>query len=259
MDKVTVAIHQPNFFPWLGFFDKMAKSDVFVLLDDVQFPKTGGTYTNRVELLLNGKRSWLTAPKDRDYRGVRTILEMRFAEQEDWRHRIIHSLSLNYGKHPCFCEAMEVLEPLVRNPESGIAAYNVSALTAMALRLGLLEGRSVVRASDLGVEATSTERLAVLTRMVGGTTYLAGGGAASYQEDEVFEHHGIELRFQSFVHPVYEQSKADSFEPGLSVIDAVMNVGWEAVGSMLRSIGESARAQHFGSEARGVGGEFRDS
>lgn len=238
MSSVKVGIHQPNFFPWLGFFDKMAKSDVFVLLDDVQLPKTGGTYANRVEVLLNGKRSWLTAPQDRNYRGTRTILEMRFAEQEDWRQRIIRSLLLNYGKHQHFDEAMEVLEPLVRNSESGIGAYNLSALTAIARRLGLLDGRSIVRSSELGVEAKSTERLATLTRRVGGNTYLAGGGAAGYQEDAVFEGHGIELRFQSFAHPAYVQRKCDSFEPGLSVIDAVMNLGWESVGSILRSGGE---------------------
>lgn len=233
MTAVTVGIHQPNFFPWIGFFDKLARSDVFVLLDDVQFPKTGGTYTNRVEILLNARRTWLTAPQDRDYEGVRTILEMRFAEQENWRQRIVRSLSLNYGKHPFFGEAMEVLEPLVRNLDSRIATYNTFALTAVAGRLGLLEGTRVVRASELGVEATSTERLALLTRRVGGTTYLAGGGAAGYQEDGVFGRHGVDLRYQSFVHPTYAQRKAPGFEPGLSVIDAVMNLGWEGVGSIV--------------------------
>lgn len=235
MTAVTVGIHQPNFFPWIGFFDKMARSDVFVLLDDVQFPKTGGTYTNRVELLLNARRSWVTAPQDRNYEGVRTILEMRFAEQDDWRQRMIRSLSLNFGKYPYFDETMEVLEPLVRNPDPEISTYNISAVTAIASRLGLLEGTRIVRASDLGVEATSTERLALLTRRAGGTTYLAGGGAAGYQEDEVFGRHGVDLQFQSFVHPVYAQRRAPVFEPGLSVIDAAMNLGWEGVGSLLRS------------------------
>ena len=235
MTAVTVGIHQPNFFPWMGFFDKMARSDVFVLLDDVQFPKGGGTYTNRVELLLNARRSWVTAPQDRNYAGVRTILEMRFAEQDDWRQRIIRSLSPNFGKHPYFDETMEVLEPLVRNVDSRIANYNITALTAIASRLGLLEGKRIVRASDVNVAATGTERLALLTRRVGGTTYLAGGGAAGYQEDEVFGRHGVDLQFQSFVHPVYTQRRTPVFEPGLSVIDAAMNLGWEGVGSLLRS------------------------
>ena len=51
MDKI-VAIHQPNFFPWLGYFDKINKSDIFIFLDDVQFPKKGGNWTNRVQLMV---------------------------------------------------------------------------------------------------------------------------------------------------------------------------------------------------------------
>ena len=74
---MIVAIHQPNFFPWLGFFDKIARADVFCLLDNVQFPKTGGTWINRVQLWINGKAAWATAPVDRSYSGVRRIREMQ--------------------------------------------------------------------------------------------------------------------------------------------------------------------------------------
>ncbi len=230
-----VGIHQPNFFPWIGYFDKLWKSDVFVLLDDAQFPKTGGTYTNRVAMLFNGQRSWLTAPQDRNYEGTRRILEMRFAEHDDWRGKILRSIDLNYRRHSFFDEAMEVLEPLVRNPESNISLYNTTALIAIAEQLGLLTSTRIVLASDLAVDATSTERLARITRLVGGTTYLAGGGATGYQDDEVFRRHSIGVRYQAFVHPVYPQHKTETFEAGLSVIDAVMNEGWEGIGSRLRN------------------------
>jgi hypothetical protein len=85
MTQRLVAIHQPNFFPWLGYFDKLARADVFILLDDAQYPKTGGTWSNRVQLLINEKPAWVTVPVVRSYHGVRQIREMRIDEQRPWR------------------------------------------------------------------------------------------------------------------------------------------------------------------------------
>ena len=73
-----VAIHQPNFLPWLGWFDKLARADVFVLLDHVQFPRTSrGTYVNRVKLLVGGKDAWVTAPIVRASGSAQRIDEVR--------------------------------------------------------------------------------------------------------------------------------------------------------------------------------------
>ena len=76
----TVAIHQPNFFPWMGYFEKISRSDVFVFFDDVQFPKKGGSWSNRVKLLVSEEARWVTAAIDRSYSGTRTIREMFFLD-----------------------------------------------------------------------------------------------------------------------------------------------------------------------------------
>ena len=75
----VVAIHQPNFFPWLGYFDKIRRSDIFILLDDVQFSKTGGVWSNRVKVLINGEGRWLTAPVERNFHGTRNVNQMFFS------------------------------------------------------------------------------------------------------------------------------------------------------------------------------------
>ena len=99
---MIVAIHQPNFFPWLGYFDKLARADVFIALDHVQFPKTQGNWGNRVQLLVGGKAKWTTVPIRRDYHGVRRFDEMLIADEEPWRKGMLQTLRTNYGKAAAF-------------------------------------------------------------------------------------------------------------------------------------------------------------
>ena len=96
---LIVAIHQPNFFPWLGYFDKIARADVFCLLDHVQFPKKGGTYINRVQVLVQGAAAYVTVPVERNYSGVLPINQMKIREQEPWREKILRTLQEKWRQH----------------------------------------------------------------------------------------------------------------------------------------------------------------
>ena len=88
----VVAIHQPTFFPWLGYFNKIARCDQFVVLDSVQFPKKGGTWSNRVKLLLNGQAGWVTMPVERNYHGVRSYAEMCIDNGTPWRDKLVQTI-----------------------------------------------------------------------------------------------------------------------------------------------------------------------
>src|SRR4051794_9997556 len=87
--EVVVGLHQPNFFPWLGYFDKLVRADVFVLLDNVQFSKTGGTWSNRVRLLAGDAPTWITLPVVRAYSGVRLVREMQIDNRQPWRRKFL--------------------------------------------------------------------------------------------------------------------------------------------------------------------------
>jgi hypothetical protein len=218
-----VAIHQPNFLPWLGFFDKIARADVFVLLDSVQFPKKGGTWTNRVRILVNGEPTWLTAPIDRAYHGTRTIREMRLRDDDGrWRETALKTLRSTYGRAPFFDAIQAELEPLLLDRTVELAVYNERAIRRLCELLGL--ETPVVRSSELAAEGSGTDLLVALVRASGGDAYLAGGGAAGYQEDEKFAAAGIELRHQAYAPPAYPQG-AHPHVPGLSAVDALMHVG----------------------------------
>ena len=228
----VVAIHQPNFFPWLGFFDKILKSDVFVLLDHVQFQKTGGTWTNRVKLLVNHEGHWVTAPIVRNYHGVRAINEMELRADPEWANSVMKTLVQSYSKAAFFRETFDFFEPLIRNSEPMLSKFNIHAIRAIVKQLGI-RMEKLCCSSDLSREGSSNEMLISLTKTVGGDTYMCGGGADGYQDPVAFQKNGINLLPQNFKHPHYSQIGAPEFVPGLSIIDAAMNVGWSGVQALL--------------------------
>lgn len=220
----VVAIHQPNFFPWLGYFDKIAQADVFVFLDSVDYPRSGsggmGSWTNRVHISVNGAPHWLTAPIRRMPLGA-PIQEARIDDSRPWRKKALKTLSGAYSKASQRIPAMEILTPLVLRDTDRIADYNIANIEALVKQLGL--STRFIRQSELTVEGVSTERLVNIVRAVGGTAYLSGGGASDYQEEGAFSEAGIKLVIQNFEPLPYGPEK--SFIPRLSVIDYLMRDG----------------------------------
>lgn len=228
-----VAIHQPNFLPWLGFFDKIARADVFVLLDDAQFQKTGGTWTNRVQVAVNEQPWWLTVPITRNFHGVKPISEIVVNDATPWRSKAVETLRLSYRRAPHFDEVFPLVERALLNPTTSLAHMNIDAIDVITDRLGL-DRSKLVRSSSLDVTTTSTARLVAIVTAVGGDAYLEGGGAAGYQDNDQFSDAGIELVRQDFEHPTYEQTTtASEFLAGLSIIDSLFNCGCDETAAFL--------------------------
>lgn len=228
-----VAIHQPNFFPWLGYFDKMARSDVFVFLDHVQFPKTGGVWSNRVKLLIAGAPRWVTAPIRRDFGGVAAVNEIEWDDRQPWRVKFLKSLAINYSRAPYFQETMAVIAPLIESPISNLSRFNIHAIKSLAEHIGV--GNHHTRlSSELKPQGAASDLLIDITQKVGGAAYMCGGGASGYQEDDAFDRAGIGLVYQNYSQTKYQQVGNAEFAGGLSIIDALMNIGQSSVSKMLR-------------------------
>ncbi|GFO80937.1 MAG: hypothetical protein A49_05640 [Methyloceanibacter sp.] len=218
------AIHQPNFFPWLGYFDKIRRAQVFVFLDQVDYPRSGsggmGSYVNRVKIAVRGQPHNVGAPIRRISLGT-PINHIMIDEQQRWRTKFVRTLAANYARSKNFKHAMEIIQPLVHYPESNLAAFNIHAIKTIAAALGYSDVR-FVRQSELGgVRGRATELLINLTRAAGCNAYLSGGGSAGYQNDEMFAEAGVKLVYQSFAPSPY--GDAGGFVPGLSVIDYIMH------------------------------------
>ncbi len=223
----VVACHQPNFLPWLGFFDKLARADVLVLLDDVQFPRSSrGTPMNRVKVMVSGEPRWVTVPVVRS--GTQAIREVAVDDAQPWRRKVLGTIESNYAREPHFDEVMPVVREVVETVAPNLAAYNEHGVRRLAGLIGLDPGRLVLQ-SELGGEGAATDLLISLVRAAGGDTYLSGDGADEYQEVDKYAAAGLELRFQEFTAPDY------GVPPGLSVVDALMRVGPERTRELLVS------------------------
>jgi hypothetical protein len=233
IDKI-VAIHQPNFFPWLGFFNKIARADTFILLDDVQFPKTGGNWINHVRILVNGQEAWITVPIIRAYHGVRKINEIEINETIDWREKLLKTFQANYGRAPFYGQIQPFLKEWLNYSSRLLVDFNLNALFQLVKLLDLSKTELVLQ-SKLGINSKSTEMLIELTQVANGTAYLCGGGADGYQEDDKFSTAGVELIYQNFCHPIYSQKKGMDFVPGLSVLDALMFCGIDATQRLVKN------------------------
>jgi hypothetical protein len=232
--ETIVSIHQPNFYPWLGYFHKIVKADVFIFLDNAQMPKGGGTWLNRVKLLVNRKESWVTAPINRKYQSVQEINQINFDSKSNWRKKMITCLELNYKKHPFFLDIMHVLEPLIGNQEQNVNQYNINAIKEISRHLGIKESK-FRSASSFSFESTSNERLCFLTKAVKGSIYLSGNGSSSYLDPSIFEDQNINLKFQSPIKIIYNQKNQEENVTGLSIIDVLMNIGWQEVTNQLKN------------------------
>lgn len=222
MKPKICAIHQPNFFPWLGYFDKIKKADVFIFLDAVDYPKSGsgmGSWCNRVKLAVQQKAHWVGCPIQR-YSGIKKILEVKIQDQEPWRRKLLRTVELNYCHSPNYQTMMKIIEPLITYETDNLRDFNVHAIKTLAAYLEI--NCEFHLQSELNVTGRATELLINLTQAVNCDTYLCGGGASGYQEDVLFQTNGIQLQYQNFVDAPH--GNVDSFIPGLSIIDFMMKV-----------------------------------
>jgi hypothetical protein len=150
--------------------------------------------------------------------GKQIIRFVRIDDAQPWRGKLIKTLEANYRRAPRFDETLAVIKPLIEYPTGNLCELNIHAIRSIARVMGL-ESR-FIRQSELNATGAGTERLVNLSKAVGATAYLAGGGAAGYQQDEMFVSNGIDLVYQNFVSEPY--GDPIRFLPGLSVIDYLM-------------------------------------
>jgi hypothetical protein len=219
---MRVTIHQPQFFPWLGYLDKIDQADLFVLLDTVQYKKNEWQNRNRIRTAQGWQ--WLTVPVH--YKFGQRIKDIHIEETSDWRARHLRAISLHYGKAPYRERLLEGLREVYLARSAELVMMNLQTIR------WLLEGFGITTpvrlASEMDLREEPTERLIDICQTVGATHYLAGAGAQAYLDVGRFEASGVELEIQEFQHPVYSQCY-EPFIPGMSAMDLLLNCGSDAL------------------------------
>jgi len=228
---LLAAIHQPQYLPWLGCFDKIDQADVFCFLDNVQFKKNEWQNRNRIKTAQGWQ--WITVPVK--HRFPQMIKEVEINNTVNWKKKHLQALVTNYKKAPFFDRYFDLFEDTYSKEWTYLSELNIFIVEHLCSVLNLQAKR--VPASTLLLREDPTDRLIDICKTLGADTYLAGKDGAKYMDVERFRKEGIKVLFQDFHHPQYPQL-FEGFQSHLSIIDLLFNVGPEAM-KRLRSCNRS--------------------
>ena len=223
---MRVAMMQPTFLPWLGYFELILKSDIFVFLDDFQFVYQSYHQRNRV-FINRDQVGWITVPVDKKSSFGKPLNETKIQEG-GWRKKMWRVIEANYAKTPYFTDYADRIYPLIIEAQENLAKQNMSLIQLVCSFLG----KSLdcfVPSSSLEIEGKRSDLVKNLLHAVKADTYLSAQGSFGYMFcDGVFPVNGIEVLFQdAHLKPYPQYGSTQGFVPYLSVLDALFNVGAE--------------------------------
>jgi hypothetical protein len=213
-------IHQPNYLPYLGFFEKAYRSDVFILYDTTQFKKND--WQNRNKLCIKNGWQWISLPVLHDF--GQKIFEVKIKDPEKSLAKNWRSIQVIYGKAPYFNKYSAVLEKIYFSGIDNLNVLNCRIIIAVADFLKLKT--QFIKSSELpGIESTSTQALIDLTRLVNADTYISGGEGINYLDMDLWKKSNLNIMFQKYHHPEYGQFNSETFQPYMNILDLLFNCG----------------------------------
>lgn len=230
-----VAIMQPTYLPWLGYFGLMKSVDLFILLDSVQFARRSWQQRNQIKTA-NGP-IWLTVPVLSKGKRDQLITEVEIDRSRDFPQSHQKTLELNYKKAPHFDAYAPRLLSLLEDHNHQLIDLTIGVIACLRDALGI--ATPIRRSSEFDVPGTKAELLASLCDQVGATEYISPPGSMDYlEESDAFARRGIPLRYFSFTHPEYPQ-RFGGFLPYMSVIDLLFNCGPDSLSMIEKGSGVS--------------------
>ncbi len=227
---MILGAHQPHFLPWLGYLDKVAKSDVFVVMDDLQYEAQN--FQNRNRLKLDRGGCWITVPllrgKQADRICDKRIDNTGLGGRHHWQHRAWKTIETHYGRAPCFARYATELEIVFARRWDSLLELDLHMLDLARGWFGITG--PVLRSSSLGLVGQKSARIIDMCQKVGAKAYLSGrGGSQAYLDVDAFARAGISVVWQQFAHPTYPQRYPGlGFISHLGFLDALCNCGPEA-------------------------------
>jgi hypothetical protein len=217
---LILSIHQPAYLPWLGYFDKILRSDIFVYMDNVQFERN--SFINRNRIKTPQGAIWLTVPVKLKGHTGKTIQETEIDNSKNWRKDHLSTIFFNYKKARNFSVLYPELEKLYAKEYVSVSALCFDQLLFWLAWLGIK--KEIIKASELGLTAEKSDLVLEICEKLSATKYLSGALGRDYLELGKFKLAGIEIELQEYKQPVYEQLWGE-FIPNLSILDYCLNAG----------------------------------
>lgn len=218
---MIVSINQPAYLPWLGYFHRIASSDLHLVLDHVQFEKN--SFTNRNKVRTANGTAWLTVPVKTSGRfGELPISGLEIDNKSDWRRKHWQTLQQSYGKAPHFAEHEEFFRELYGTPWEKLIDLCTRVTSYLLQRFGIRT--KMVNSSEMQSGGAKDKLVLNLCRESGATTYISGALGRDYLREDLFRDAGIRVVYQDYHHPEYPQVYKP-FEPYMAAIDLLFNCG----------------------------------
>jgi hypothetical protein len=219
---MVVSINQPAYLPWLGYFERIASSDVHIVLDHVQFEKNSFTNRNLVPGV-NGSL-WLTVPViTKGKFGALGINDLKIRPDSPWAKKHWRTMSMIYRKAPFFGVHADFFEDTYQR-EWRLLGDLCCHITRYLLEQFEI-GTEIRYSSEMGFNTSKSDLLLEICHAIEATKYISGAVGRDYLETSKFSTTGIEVSFQDYQHPIYTQVGCGEFQPNMAAIDLLFNHG----------------------------------
>jgi len=219
MNDKKIVIHQPYYLSYPGFFHKLALSDVFVIMDDVQYDKR---FTNRNRIITENDWIWITVPINKKHKFSKN-LDVEINNETDWKSHHWKNIFHSYHNLPFFDTYKDFFKKIYEKNWDLLFDLDFEIIKEMIKWLDLKI--EIIRESELDIHSESTQRLIDVCKKLDGQTYISGPGGKNYLEEKLFEKNNLNLTYQNYHHPKYPQKMSKNFIPDLSIIDMFFNIG----------------------------------
>jgi len=217
-----LAILQPSYIPWIGYFEQIINVDIFIFYDDVQYTKND--WRNRNKIKTHAGSSWLSIPVNAS--NTQMINKVLVDDTKHWRIKHLKSLQQFYSKSEYFDEVYELVEKNLNSKVASISSLSINIIKDITKYLQI--DTKFYASSDLAIDGNKNTRLINICKHFNASQYYSGSAAKNYIDEELFFSNDIKLIFQEYKHPSYKQLHGD-FLPYLSIIDLLFNHGKNSV------------------------------
>ncbi|MFV0342946.1 MAG: WbqC family protein [Anaerocolumna sp.] len=217
---MIVSIHQPDYIPYIGYFYKIYRSDVFAFYDDAQFSNDNRHHQNKIKT----PQGELNIKIPLEYHFKDPINVVKTKDHLGWKEKHLKIIEMNYGKSKYFKEVFPFIQTLLLCNYESLADMNMTINRFLCYCFGFKT--NFVKVSDLSLETKREEKVLNICEFFDANTYYSGIGAMNYQCEENFKKRNIELVYTDYKAIRYPQLWS-GFIKDLSILDFVFNCGFD--------------------------------